>query len=893
MARIREYTQQTSVSGEVGGRRATSEDFGFGREMQNFGETVVNVATYIKQDQERKEVEDASVKMSEARQQWTETYLKRQDSAMPGDISMAPTMKQEMDEYFGSMAEGYSSRAAKKYVKLHGTGMTTDFFARGLQYQQAQAGQKARSDFLAETDVQGNTVFADPTQYNSIIAKRKFDMEFGIGPRQYIRNDPNASKLEQDAVQKIAWNAGQGALKNPAARGFIVGNIQGSEVQTTQDVFQTLMPSIFKTEGGYVASDGKRGATKYGINGEANGLTPEQIKNLTPEQAQQIYKNNYWDKYQLDTLPASSIPVVFDGVINHRSDFAQSLVNAAKSGATPQQLGEMRKAEYTRLIQTEPDTFKKYEKSWMGRVDKAIAESSKVTQQQSAPLTVIDESKLPAWYADMSPESKDRFLREALDITKRERSVADQALSRTIQDHQAELTMYGGKLKSPALPQSAFIGKPLEWEKYNSMLKAGEKVQLITNAPEAEQAQLLESLKPKHSSIPGVFDYQTDLYTKAVKMVGEINKKRMEDPISFATSSGFSSDNPIKQIDTADPQKLAQALIARDPQASAVNKTYGGQFRMLSKPESEFLRKNFDQMDTKAQSAWIGTVRGSLSPEKFRSVIEQMASGDKALIGAGIIASSQFGGDTRDSDADSILIGRNILTRHLKGGGNEQERAFKAAGLPNAGDAYKLASTKLQGLIGIPEAQKEAMIETAMAHYIGTANKKNSFVALDLSGSGTESNQKEFLKSLDAVTPVSKIGASTVLRPYGMSDAQFQERMDANVRTRYQLQRGQYSVMMTGGGYQAIAGGIPVGEPFQLRPVGDYSNEGRGMSRPLDPAVTPNAIDTPWYQSRARGQFVGVQTYSERTGKGIYEESNKELAEGARAALEWKGLVGK
>ena len=867
MARIREYTQQTSVGGEVGGRRATSEDFGFGKEMQQFGETVTNVAAYVKQDQERKEVEDASIKMSEARQQWTETYLKRQDSAMPGDMSMAPTMKQEMGEYFSTMEDGYSSRAAKKYIKMHGTGMTTDFFARGLQYQQAQAGRKAVSDFQVETDVQGNTVFADQTQYDSIIAKRTFDMVNGIGARKYIRNDPNASKLEQDAVQKIAWSAGQGALKNPAARGFIVGNIQGSEVQTTQDMFQTLMPSIFKTEGGYTASDGKRGATKYGINGEANGMTPEQIKNLTPEQATQIYKNNYWDKYQLDTLPAASIPVVFDGVINHRSDFAQALVNAAKSGATPQQLGEMRKAEYTRLIQAEPDTFAKYEKSWMGRVDRAISEAGKVSQQQSAPLTVIDESKLPSWYGDMAPESKDRFLREALQLTKQERAVADQALGRTIQDHQAELTMYGGKLKSPALPQSAFIGKPLEWEKYNSMLKAGEKVQLITNAPEAEQIQFLESLKPTHSSIPGVFDYQTDLYTKAVKMVGEINKKRMEDPISFATSSGFSSDNPIKQIDTVDPQKLAQALIQRDPQASAVNKTYGGQFKMLSKPESEFLRKNFDQMDTKAQSAWISTVRGSLAPEKFRSVIEQISNGDKALMGAGIIASSQFGGDTRDADADSILIGRNILTRHLKGGGNDQERAFKAAGLPNAGDAYKLASTKLQGLIGIPEAQKEAMIETAMAHYIGTSNKKNSFIALDLSGTGTENNQKEFLKSLEAVTPISKIGASTVLRPYGMSDAQFQERMDANVRTKYQLQRGQYSVMMTGGGYQAVAGGIPVGEPFQLQPISNYSNEGKGMTKPIPAGVTTNAIDTPWYQSRQPGQFA------DREDKNIYENT--------------------
>ena len=859
MARIREYTQQTSVSGEVGGRRASAEDFGFGREMQEFGNTVQNVGAYIKQEQERKEVEDASAKMSEARQQWTETYLKRQETAAPGDMTMAPTMKQEMDSYFGTMAEGYSSSAAKKYVKMHGTSMTTDFFSRSLQYQQAQAGRKAVADFQVETDVQGNTVFMDPTQYDATIAKRKFDMEQGIGSRRFLKNDPNAAKLEQDAVQRIAWNAGQGALKNPAARGFIVGNIQGSEVQTTSDMFQTLVPSVLKTEGGYVASDGKRGASNYGINGQANGLTPEQVKNLTPEQAQQIYKNNYWDKYQLDTLPASAIPVVFDGVINHRAEFAQQLVSAAKGGATPQQLADMRKAEYTRLIQSEPATYAKYEKSWMGRVDRAVTESGKLAQQQMAPLTV-DESKMPSWYGDMSAESKDRFLREALAMTKQERAVADQALTRTIADHQAELVMYGGKLKSPPLQQSAFIGRPMEWEKYQSMLKAGEKVQTITSAPEAEQAQLLESLKPQHSAIPGVFDYQTDLYANAVKVVTESNKKRKEDPISFATSSGFSSDNPIKQIDTTDPQKLSEQLIARDPQASAVSKTYNTPFKMLTKPESEFLRKNFDQMDTRAQSDWIGTIRGALPPEKFRAVIEQMANGDKALMGAGIVASSRYGGDTRDADADSILVGRNALTRAIKGGGNEQERAFKAAGLPNAGDAYRLASKQMSGLIGIPEAQKEAMIETAMAHYIGESLKKNSMSVMDLSGPDTTNNQAAFLKSLNAVTPISKVGASTVLRPYGMQDAQFQEQLDANVRTRFQLNRGQYSVMMTGGGYQVVAGGVPVGTPFQLQPMGNYSNEGYGKGI------------TPGYEHRA--SVTGLPAQREPTsGKNIYADT--------------------
>jgi lysozyme family protein len=464
MARIREYTQQSSVGGEVGGRRATAEDFGsgFGREMQHFGETMVSVGAYIKQDQERKEVDDAQVKLAESRQQWTETYLKREQEMVPGDTTLAPTIRTEMKDYFGSMAEGYTSRAAKKYVQLHGETMATGFFTQGLQHQSQMAGRKALEDIGNRTAADSNTVYMNPQLYEMVKGTYQFDSANGVGTAHArLKNDPRKETIDREYVQNLAWQAGQGALKNPAMRGFIVGNIEGPETQTTANMFQALMPSIFKTEGGYVANDGKRGATNYGINGQANGLTPEQVKKLTPDQAQQIYKNNYWDKYQLETLPAAAIPVVFDGVINHGSEFAQSLVAAAKQGATPQQLADMRKAEYTRLITNEPDAFKKYEKSWTGRVDRAAAESAKLTTQQTAPLTV-DESKLPVWYSDMSPEGKDRFLREALALTKQERAVSDQALSRTMKDHQAELAIYGGKLKSQPLSQAAFIGKPME-----------------------------------------------------------------------------------------------------------------------------------------------------------------------------------------------------------------------------------------------------------------------------------------------------------------------------------------------------------------------------------------------------------------------------------------------
>lgn len=875
MARIREYTQQTSVSGEVGGRRATSEDFGFGRELQNFGDTMQSVGAYIKQDKERREVDDAQIKMAEARQQWAQNYKDREQKLEPGDMSFAPTLRTEMQDYFGQMAENYSSKAAKDYVRLHGTNLTTGFFAQGLQYQQHQAGVKAIADVGNRKAADADVVYMNPQLYDMVRGSYDFDSSNGIGTAfSILKNDPRKETMTREYTENLAWHAGQGWLKNPANRGHVVGSLQGAESVTSTNMFRTLMPSILKTEGGYVANDGKRGATKFGINGQANGLTPEQVKGLTEDQATQIYKNNYWDKYGLDAVSPAALPVVFDGVINHRPDFAQELVNAARSGATPQQLATMRKAEYTRLIAEDPAAFKKYEKSWMSRVDRAVAEAGTVEQQQAAPLSV-DESKLPSWYADMNPQSKDRFLREALAMQKQEKAIADQALKRTVKDHQAELLMYGGKLKSPMLQEASFAGDQLGWQSYLSMVKAGEQVQNIINAPESMQADLLKRLEPKQSAVPGVFDFQTDLYRNAAKMVAESNKKRQEDPVAFAVSTGFSNDNPIKPIDTTDPQQLAQALIVRDPQAEAVAKAYGSPYKPLMKGEAAGLRKAFDQMDTRQQLDWIGTIRGALEPEKFRALIDQISSGDKALMAAGIVASSQYGGDTRDIDAENILVGRNAMTRNLKGGGNEQERAFKTAGLPSAGDAYRIVSTEVKGLLGIPEAQKEAMVEAAMAHYVGASLRKNSLAVMDLSGPNSGANVNEFKKSIKSILPVSTVGAYSVLRPYGMDDTQFLSRMDATVRTLfaagakdggYSVERGTYSVMMSGGRYQLVSGGIAVGQPFDLKPFDSYSNEGYGRSRVQDVRSAEEARRS----APLPEQFRGFRTYEERTGQDFY-----------------------
>ena len=79
--------------------------------------------------------------------------------------------------------------------------------------------------------------------------------------------------------------------------------------------FDEIIEKVLEHEGGYV-NDPKDlgGETKYGIT---KRFYPDvDIKNLTIEQATEIYKKDYWDKNKVETLPQNLWHIYFDMCVN-------------------------------------------------------------------------------------------------------------------------------------------------------------------------------------------------------------------------------------------------------------------------------------------------------------------------------------------------------------------------------------------------------------------------------------------------------------------------------------------------------------------------------------------------------------------------------------------------
>lgn len=79
--------------------------------------------------------------------------------------------------------------------------------------------------------------------------------------------------------------------------------------------FEAAIGPLIAREGGYVDNpDDSGGPTKYGISQLSYpGLN---IKDLTLDQAADIYKKDYWDRLDLDRLPAAVAAKVFDVAVN-------------------------------------------------------------------------------------------------------------------------------------------------------------------------------------------------------------------------------------------------------------------------------------------------------------------------------------------------------------------------------------------------------------------------------------------------------------------------------------------------------------------------------------------------------------------------------------------------
>ena len=129
--------------------------------------------------------------------------------------------------------------------------------------------------------------------------------------------------------------------------------------------FLAFMPFIFKWEGGYDNDpDDPGGETKYGIDKRSHPSVD--IKNLTREQAMEIYWREYWVKNGCEHFPEGLGEVYFNACVNCGPARAAALQHDPAYPHTARGFLDGQDAFYRRLVAARP-RLGKFLKGWLNR----------------------------------------------------------------------------------------------------------------------------------------------------------------------------------------------------------------------------------------------------------------------------------------------------------------------------------------------------------------------------------------------------------------------------------------------------------------------------------------------------------------------------------------------
>tara|TARA_R110000787_G_scaffold81216_2_gene176209 strand:- start:2629 stop:4914 length:2286 start_codon:yes stop_codon:yes gene_type:complete len=211
---------------------------------------------------------------------------------------------------------------------------------------------------------------------------------------QFIAADQVLEKFyKEEKLSSTAYQTLKGQLATGRARevGVNIGdNVFTYGVENNaanQGTFEQAVSKVLMIEGGYVLDDAGAGPTNFGINGQANKMSGDDIRNLSKAQAIDIYKTRYWDVIKADSLPANIRMMAFDAAVNQGPGTALRMLRAAKTDDGEYSLDRfvtLRQMQYRRTLegkkfnmmpQSEKDM---YMASWMSRI-KEIQNTRSIT----------------------------------------------------------------------------------------------------------------------------------------------------------------------------------------------------------------------------------------------------------------------------------------------------------------------------------------------------------------------------------------------------------------------------------------------------------------------------------------------------------------------------------
>lgn len=340
---------------------------------------------------------------------------------------------------------------------------------------------------------------------------------------------------------------------------------------------------------------------------EASRILNEQGQDAARDYISGFYGNIAKDR-GINNLPAGVQDVVFDGVVNHRGGFQSELIEAAKGGVTRQELIDMRRAEYKRLVDTGQEKYTKNAAGWENRL-----------------------------------KGLERGMYDT-DVLMRERERAESAAPHLVNEQvkNAAALARDGKAFTPPDPKLLQIAEkksPGITAQANIALRTSEASYRLLGLSPMQVNEELNKNKPNEANMEN-YAAQAEAYSMLQKSALEVRKRQVEETAESAALSNPSIENLSRNAanSPADMQaylgavkKFSEDVMVPDP-------------KLLPKSMAEAFIRDFNAPETKREARLqkLQDIK-ALAGDYFPAVIGQIAP----KTGNDILAAATFleGGD--------------------------------------------------------------------------------------------------------------------------------------------------------------------------------------------------------------------------------------------------------
>lgn len=216
MGQIKEYQSNAEAVAPVSRGAQGVDTSNIGKGMANFGEAVGDLGFALVKRKEQQEIQDASVKLSEAHAQITNELA---DSVQRGDLN-PDEFSHQVGERMQGISDELMTPGARNYFKTNSARLQGHFLESAMAGSRELAGAKARASYETSLNNSSSALLNDPSSFDIAAERHKTEIDSLVQSQGLPAHVAEQLKVE-----------GKATLAKQAVRGWIKNNPEDAKKQ--------------------------------------------------------------------------------------------------------------------------------------------------------------------------------------------------------------------------------------------------------------------------------------------------------------------------------------------------------------------------------------------------------------------------------------------------------------------------------------------------------------------------------------------------------------------------------------------------------------------------------------------------------------------------------------